>query len=76
MEGLRSALKPLLLYKGMQPALDDLAGGHIAMMTSPIPLALDELFANIRLTQNHAQVGVELVDDRAWRLGGRHQQPP
>lgn len=27
-------------YKGMQPALNDLAGGHIAMMTSPIPLAL------------------------------------
>ena len=24
----------------MQPALNDLAGGHIAMMTSPIPLAL------------------------------------
>jgi len=40
MEGLRSAWKPFLLYKGMQPALDDLAGGHIAMMTSPIPLAL------------------------------------
>src|SRR5262245_62952229 len=29
-----------MLYKGMQPALNDLAGGHIAMMTSPIPLAL------------------------------------
>jgi tripartite-type tricarboxylate transporter receptor subunit TctC len=27
-------------YKGMQPALNDLAGGHISMMTSPIPLAL------------------------------------
>jgi tripartite-type tricarboxylate transporter receptor subunit TctC len=27
-------------YKGMAPALNDLAGGHIAMMTSPIPLAL------------------------------------
>src|SRR5205807_7440494 len=27
-------------YKGMQPALNDLAGGHIAVMTSPIPLAL------------------------------------
>src|SRR6185312_5251710 len=27
-------------YKGMQPALNDLAGGHIAMMTAPIPLAL------------------------------------
>src|SRR5260370_30500020 len=27
-------------YKGMQPALNDLAGGHIALMTSPIPLAL------------------------------------
>ena len=40
MEGLRSAWKPLLPYKGMQPALNDLAGGHIAMMTSPIPLAL------------------------------------
>src|SRR5262249_38948441 len=26
-------------YKGMQPALNDLAGGHIATMTSPIPLA-------------------------------------
>jgi tripartite-type tricarboxylate transporter receptor subunit TctC len=27
-------------YKGMAPALNDLAGGHIAMLTSPIPLAL------------------------------------
>src|SRR5258708_36427899 len=27
-------------YKAMQPALNDLAGGHIAMMTSTIPLAL------------------------------------
>jgi tripartite-type tricarboxylate transporter receptor subunit TctC len=27
-------------YKGIQPALNDLAGGHIAMMTSPIPVAL------------------------------------
>jgi len=33
---LRRGRKP---YKGMQPALNDLAGGHIAMMTSPIPLA-------------------------------------
>src|SRR5262249_60757248 len=40
MEGLRSAWRPFLPYKGMQPALNDLAGGHIAMMTSPIPLAL------------------------------------
>ncbi|MFL6798692.1 MAG: Bug family tripartite tricarboxylate transporter substrate binding protein [Xanthobacteraceae bacterium] len=27
-------------YKGVQPALNDLAGGHVAVMTSPIPLAL------------------------------------
>jgi tripartite-type tricarboxylate transporter receptor subunit TctC len=27
-------------YKGIQPALNDLAGGHIAMMTAPIPVAL------------------------------------
>src|SRR5262245_7789434 len=27
-------------YKGIQPALNDLAGGHIAVMTSPIPPAL------------------------------------
>src|SRR2546430_12996965 len=27
-------------YKGMQPALNDLAGGHIAMIASPIPPAL------------------------------------
>jgi len=27
-------------YKGISPALNDLAGGHIAMMTAPIPLAL------------------------------------
>jgi tripartite-type tricarboxylate transporter receptor subunit TctC len=27
-------------YRGMQSALNDLAGGHIALMTSPIPLAL------------------------------------
>jgi tripartite-type tricarboxylate transporter receptor subunit TctC len=27
-------------YKGIQPALNDVAGGHIAMMTSPIPVAL------------------------------------
>ena len=27
-------------YKGIQPALNDLAGGHISMMTSPIPVAL------------------------------------
>src|SRR5262249_10279987 len=39
-------------------------------------LALDKLFANIRFAQNDAQVGVELVDDRARRLGGRYQHPP
>lgn len=27
-------------YKGVSPALNDVAGGHIAMMFSPIPLAL------------------------------------
>jgi tripartite-type tricarboxylate transporter receptor subunit TctC len=27
-------------YKGIQPALNDLAGGHIDMMSSPIPMAL------------------------------------
>ncbi|HEY7661629.1 MAG TPA: tripartite tricarboxylate transporter substrate binding protein [Xanthobacteraceae bacterium] len=27
-------------YKGIQPALNDLAGGHIGMMTAPIPVAL------------------------------------
>jgi tripartite-type tricarboxylate transporter receptor subunit TctC len=27
-------------YKGIQPALNDLAGGHIALMTAPIPVAL------------------------------------
>src|SRR4051812_31623145 len=27
-------------YKGMQPAISDVAGGHIAMSFSPIPLAL------------------------------------
>ena len=27
-------------YKGVQPALNDLVGGHIALMTSPIPVAL------------------------------------
>ena len=27
-------------YKGIQPALNDLAGGHIAMMTAPIPVSL------------------------------------
>ena len=27
-------------YKGIQPALNDLAGGHIPLMTAPIPVAL------------------------------------
>ena len=27
-------------YKGIQPALNDVAGGHIALMTSPVPVAL------------------------------------
>jgi tripartite-type tricarboxylate transporter receptor subunit TctC len=27
-------------YKGIQPALNDLAGGHIDLMSSPIPMAL------------------------------------
>jgi tripartite-type tricarboxylate transporter receptor subunit TctC len=27
-------------YKGIQPALNDLAGGHIALMSAPIPVAL------------------------------------
>ena len=29
-----------MLYKGIQPALNDLAGGHIALMSAPIPVAL------------------------------------
>src|SRR5262249_14507821 len=40
LEGSGIAWKGRKPYKGMQPALNDLAGGHIAMMTSPIPLAL------------------------------------
>jgi tripartite-type tricarboxylate transporter receptor subunit TctC len=32
-------------YKGMQPALNDLAGGHIAMMTSPIPRCRSHIVA-------------------------------
>jgi tripartite-type tricarboxylate transporter receptor subunit TctC len=31
---------PILPYKGIQPALNDLAGGHIALMSAPIPVAL------------------------------------
>ena len=27
-------------YKGMQPAISDVAGGHIPMTFSPIPIAL------------------------------------
>src|SRR5262245_2598951 len=40
MECCGEAWSPQKPYKGMRPALNDLAGGHIAMMTSPIPLAL------------------------------------
>ena len=39
-------------------------------------LTLDELLAHVRLAQHHAQVGMQLVDDRPRHLGGRHQHPP
>jgi len=68
-------------YKGMQPALNDLAGGHIAMMTSPIPLALPlahsgkvrmlgvttkELVGAIADVPPLAEIGVPGYDAASW----------
>jgi tripartite-type tricarboxylate transporter receptor subunit TctC len=47
MEGLRSAWKPFLPYKGTGPAINDLLGGHIAMMFAPIPAAHGNIAAGM-----------------------------
>jgi len=68
-------------YKGMAPALNDLAGGHIAMMTSPIPLALPLIHSGkvraLGVTTKEridalpdvpplAEIGVPGYDMRSW----------
>src|SRR6516225_159345 len=40
MEGLRSAWKPFLPYKGSGPALTDLVGGHVGVYFSSLPPAV------------------------------------
>jgi tripartite-type tricarboxylate transporter receptor subunit TctC len=53
-------------YKGMQPALNDLAGGHIALMTSPIPLALPVVHSGrVRMLGVTTKERVEAIPDVA-----------
>jgi tripartite-type tricarboxylate transporter receptor subunit TctC len=68
-------------YKGMQPAISDVAGGHIAMTFSPIPIALPMIQAGkvrpvgLSMAQRIAalpgvaplsEVGVKDVDAASW----------
>jgi tripartite-type tricarboxylate transporter receptor subunit TctC len=68
-------------YKGISPALNDLAGGHIAMMTSPIPIALPVVHSGkIRMlgvttkervgaipdVPSLAEIGVPGYDMKSW----------
>jgi tripartite-type tricarboxylate transporter receptor subunit TctC len=68
-------------YKGIQPALNDLAGGHIDLMSSPIPVALPlaqsgrvrmlgvttkERVGAIPEVPSLAEIGVPGYDARSW----------
>jgi tripartite-type tricarboxylate transporter receptor subunit TctC len=51
-------------YKGIQPALNDLAGGHIALMTAPIPVALPlAQGAKVRMLGVTTRERVEAISD-------------
>ena len=51
-------------YKGIQPALNDLAGGHIALMTAPIPVALPlAQGAKVRMLGVTTKERVEAIPD-------------
>ena len=51
-------------YKGIQPALNDLAGGHIALMTAPIPVALPLVQAGrVRMLGVTTKQRVEAIPD-------------
>src|SRR5262245_58505617 len=51
-------------YKGIQPALNDLAGGHIALMTAPIPVALPLVQgAKVRMLGVTTKERVEAIAD-------------
>jgi tripartite-type tricarboxylate transporter receptor subunit TctC len=68
-------------YKGIQPALNDLAGGHIDLMSSPIPMALPlaqggrvrmlgvttkERVGALPDVPSLAEIGVPGYDARSW----------
>ena len=51
-------------YKGIQPALNDLAGGHIALMSAPIPIALPLVQgARVRMLGVTTKERVEAIPD-------------
>jgi len=51
-------------YKGITPALNDLAGGYIAMMTSPIPIALPVVHSGkVRMIGVTTKERVEAIPD-------------
>jgi tripartite-type tricarboxylate transporter receptor subunit TctC len=51
-------------YKGIQPALNDLAGGHIALMSAPIPVALPLVQgARVRMLGVTTKDRVEAIPD-------------
>ena len=51
-------------YKGMQGALNDIAGGHIAVMTAPIPLALPLVHSGkVRMLGVTSKDRVEAIPD-------------
>ena len=51
-------------YKGIQPALNDLAGGHIALMSAPIPVALPLVQgARVRMLGVTTKERVEAIPD-------------
>jgi len=55
---------PGTAYKGIQPALNDLAGGHIALMSAPIPVALPLVQgARVRMLGVTTKERVEAIPD-------------
>src|SRR5215204_5463213 len=53
-------------YKGMQPAISDVAGGHIAMTFSPIRLSMAQRIAALPGVAPLSEVGVKDFDAASW----------
>src|SRR2546429_9476274 len=61
------------------PALDLLAHigrGRLRRSADGLGRKLGEALADIALTQRRAHVGIDLADDRRWRLRRRHDGEP